>query len=661
MAKKKHSGKHPSPLSLPRRLLEGVRESDELMKRKHWPEARDLLEDLDEHYPGQPYVLTNLVNTYYELKDMAGYQRACERLLKADDSDPDLRLGLAGAYLSNGFPMLALRAFREFLRREPDHPRAAETRDTVALLEEGMANILAEIGIAGAEGQQLAEWHEEVQSCLSQGQYARGRRLAEDLLRQHPTFAPALNNLTQIHAVEGRLPEAIATAKRVLAFAPDNVHALSNLTRCLYLSGQFAEAQQSAAQLMVSQAPATEGWLKKMEALSYLGNDEDVLAVFHQAEQAAAAEDDQHNPMVWHLAAVAALRLGQEPEAKGYWQQALKLRPGFDLAQENLADLRQPREKRNAPWAFPLNNWLNASTVKELSRLIANLKGRSEEALTGVVQRFLRQHPHLTLLAPTLLERGGRAGREFMLMLARLGGAPELLTPVKAFALGQHGPDDLRMQAAQIAVEQGALPSGMVRLWMQGEWRDLLLMGFELHGEPVRPYKHKPQVERWLYDALQATHDGDDEEAEHLLKQALAVEPDKPDLLNNLAAVYAATGREPAALELWQQIFDRSPDYLFARASLARAAALRGEADKARELLAPLFSRRRLHFSEFAAFSGAQIDLLLAEGHKDGARSWFEMWAEATPDDPRLDHYRRLVGKPARKMDWRDRFRGQRT
>jgi Flp pilus assembly protein TadD len=284
-----------------------------------------------------------------------------------------------------------------------------------------------------------------------------------------------------------------------------------------------------------------------------------VLAVFHQAEQAPTAENDRHNPMVWHLAAVAALRLGREPEAKGYWQQALKLRPGFDLAQENLADLRQPKEKRNAPWAFPLNNWLNVSTVKELSRLIANLKGRSEEALKGVVQRFL------------------------------------------------------------------------------------------------------PQVERWLYDALQATHDGDDEEAEQLLKQALAMEPDKPDLLNNLAAVYAATGREPAALELWQQIFDRSPDYLFARASLARAAALRGEADKARELLAPLFSRRRLHFSEFAAFSGAQIDLLLAEGHKDGARSWFEMWAEATPDDPRLDHYRRLVGKPARKMDWRDRFRGQRT
>lgn len=658
MAKKKTSSRYKSQPSLPRRLVESLRESDELMKHKQWAEARTLLEELDDDYPGQPYVLTNLVNTYYELGDMRGYQQTGERLLKADDGDPDLRLGLAGAYLANGFPMLALRTFHDFLRRNPDHPRASEVRATVALLEEGLENILAELGVEGAEGQRLAELHEEVQSCLSQGEYAQARRLAEELLRRRPNFAPALNNLTQAYAADGRLPEAIATAQRVLAFAPDNIHALSNITRCLCLSGRWSEARQYAAQLIASNARAVEGQLKKMEALSHLGDDESVLAVFHQAEKAPADEQALESPILWHLAAVAALFLGQESEARRYWQRALKLQPGFDLAQANLDDLRQPVEQRNAPWAFPLNNWLNASMARELRRLMSNLQGRSNEAVKSTVQRFVRQHPQITMLAPTLLERGGRGGREFILMMAQMAATPELLTALKAFAVGQHGSDDLRIKAAQIAVEHQAMPGGLTRLWMKGAWQDLLLMGFELHGEPLQPYQHKPQVERWLRAAIEAMNDGDDAEAEQLLKQALAVEPDRPDLLNNLAAVYAATNREPAALALWRQIFDGHPDYLFARASLARAAALRGDVDQARQLLEPLFSRQRLHFSEFAAFSGAQIDLLLAEGKKEGARSWFEMWEGAVPDDPRLDHYRRLVGKPARKVDWLDRFRG---
>jgi tetratricopeptide (TPR) repeat protein len=204
MSKKKNSSRHDPRPSIPRQLLEGLHESDDLMKRKRWNEARNLLEELNDDYPGQPYVLTNLVNTYYELKDMAGYQRACERLLKADDSDPDIRIGLAGAYLSNGFPMLALRAFREFLHRNPDHARASEIRSTVTMLEQGQKDILEEMGLEGAEGQRLAELHEEVQSCLGQGEYAQARRLAEELLRRRPNLAPAF--LQSDAGVCGRWP-----------------------------------------------------------------------------------------------------------------------------------------------------------------------------------------------------------------------------------------------------------------------------------------------------------------------------------------------------------------------------------------------------------------------------------------------------------------------
>jgi tetratricopeptide (TPR) repeat protein len=211
--------------------------------------------------------------------------------------------------MTNGLPSLALKAVRDFLQRAPDHPKAAEAQKMAAVLENALATLLTELGVAGEEGQRLAELHEEVQSRLNQGHYARARQLAADFLRRHPNFAPVLNNLTQAYAVEGYLTEALTTTERVLAFEPDNIHALSNRTRCLVLLGRLDEARQSAQQLKASNAPAVDGSLKKAEALSYLGDDEEVLAVFHKAEKNAEDEPVLHRGMLWHLAAVAALRL----------------------------------------------------------------------------------------------------------------------------------------------------------------------------------------------------------------------------------------------------------------------------------------------------------------------------------------------------------------
>jgi tetratricopeptide (TPR) repeat protein len=635
--------------SLPRRLLEGLDEADELLRRKRWNEARDELEELAHKFPGRPEVLGLLLNTYHELNDSLGYQSAAERLLKAGERDPALRLALAGVYMGNGLAALALKTVGDFLRRAPDHPKAADAREMAGVLEKAVAAMLAELGVAGDEGYRLAELHEEVQACLNQGQYARARQLAADFLRRHPNFAPVLNNLTQAYAVDGYLAEALATTERVLAFEPDNIHALSNRTRCLVLLGRLDEAWQVAQRLKESHALAVDGGLKKAEALSYLGDDAGVLAVFQQAERADKDEATLHRGMLWHLAAVAAMRLGREADAKRYWERASKIEPGLQFAKDNLGDLRRPVGERNAPWAYTLNYWLSHATARDLERMMTQAQSKGDEALKMAARRFLEKHPEINTLIPIWFERGGADARQFALMLVEAAATPELLAATQAFALSQRGSDELRMKAAQIATRHGVLPSGQVRFWAQGEWRDVLIMGIEIHGEPVRSYPHKPQVERWLYEAYQLMQAGDFVRAEPLLRQALAVEPAQPDLQYNLAAIFAATDRLEAAEAAWREIFERAPEYLFARASLARALALRGEVAQARELLDPLFTRQRMHFSEFAAFAGAQIDLLVADGKPDAARQWVEMWERVDAEDPKVDYYRRLVNKTARK------------
>jgi tetratricopeptide (TPR) repeat protein len=194
-----------------------------------------------------------------------------------------------------------------------------------------------------------------------------------------------------------------------------------------------------------------------------------------------------------------------------------------------------------------------------------------------------------------------------------------------------------------LAVNQGALPPGPVQFWSMGQWREVLLMSIEIHGEADREHRHAPEVERWLRLSMEHMNKQEMAPAEALLKQALAIEPEAPDLLNNLAANYAATGRVAEAETIWRSTLDRHPDYLFARAALAQRLALRGNVAEARELLNPLLTRRRMHFSEFAGVAIAQIETSLADGKIEEAKSWLEIWEGAMPDDPRLATLRQNI------------------
>ena len=632
----------------PARLVSGLGEADAAMRRKRWDQARETLEDLDRRYPNRIEVLSALVNVYYELHDTGRYQVVCERLLKLTPHDPDITLMLAGAYLTNMRPALALRTFHRFLDRWPDHDRADEVRETVADIEAGVDDLLVDLELPGEDGLELAALHEEVQALLEQGKYPPARKVAQRLLRRHPNFAPALNNISLTYLAEGRLNQAIATAQRVLAFDPDNVHALSNLTRYLCMSGCVDEAEQRAKHLKAVESDATDVWLKKAEALSYMGDDQSVLEAFSEAERAGHLEPPFVKPVLYHLAAVAAMRLGREDQARRYWKQALKLSPGLELARDNLSDLRKPVGERHAPWPFSFSNWVTQKAIDDLGRHLEPAFQRDEEeAVTRAARRYLGQHPEIVSLVPLLFDRGDPMGREFALHVSRAAGTPEMQAALRDFALSQRGPDEMRNQAARIAAEAGLLPLGPVRLWMQGEWREILLMAFELHGEPDP--EREPQVEQWLTEATLALQRHNADEAERLLKQALEIEPDVPALLNNLAAAYEMQGRFPEAEAIVRQLHQRYPDYVFARTSMAQLCISRGEIDEAEALLKPLLTRRRFHFSEFGAFCVAQIQLFLAQDDLAAARSWLDMWASADPDHHAIADWRRRLAKPKRR------------
>lgn len=641
----KHTGTRSAPRGIPPPLYDGLGKAYRLDRQREWDQARDLLQDLDRRYPNRAEVLAGLLNVYYELGDVTSYQFACQRLVSLRPDDPDLRLMLAGSCMENVRPALALRNFRCFLERWPDDVRAPDVRKTFAGLEAEMEEVLQDLGLTGEAGLQLAALHEEVLCCLQQGEYGQVCQLAEQLLKRHPEFTPAINNLGEAHFREGRIADAVAAARRVLQQNPDNFHALANLARYLCASGRADEARTWTERLQSVESTDSDLWIKKAETFSFLGDDQAVLEAFQGSQQNPTRETNPHEALLCHLAAVAAMRLGRENDARRLWKRAVKLQPGLDVARANLEDSNKPVGQRHAPWPCDLDHWLPEALVCKLPlRLKRARHRRSEKALTRETRRYLQDHPQVAATLPMLLDRGDPDGREFAFQVAVLAETPELLEALRDFALGQRGPDRLRQKAAQNLRKAGILPAEPVRMWIKGQWQEVLVFGFEIYEEPNRV--HRPQVEDLAREAMTALRNGDAQEAERLLKQALEIEPDALDLLNNLATAYRFQGRHDDWKHLVHQIHQRDPDYFFGRLNMALERLEEGDLEEAREMLTSLLSRQRLHVTEFTSLAQIQIELCRAEGHKDAARSWLQMWEDADPDNPDLRSCRRRLGLP---------------
>lgn len=620
-----------------------LEEVDSLINRKRWVEARELLESLDQRFPNHEDILIELLNVCGELDDMPRYQNIAEQLIKIDPNNPEYVLAYAGGCMGNVRPASALLTFRRFLNRWPQHERATKVRKTVADLEPQIGEMLSSAGFSGEDGLETAALHEESLALLDQGRYGQARHKAEELLKRYPKFVPALNNIAQTYLAEGQLDRAIATAERVIELDADNFHALSNLARYFVLKGEIEKAKSFGERLRRLESQKMDVWVKKAEAASILGDDAAALDAFNGAERAGDLDMPAVGGFLYHLAAVAAMRQGNETQARHYWKQALDLSPGLDLAQANLNDLNKPVGERHAPWAFDAGNWLMRPVVEDLAKTLKPAAKRGDDAVTQAARNFLERHPELIGLVPILFDRGDSQAREFALNLVEMAKTPELLAALRDFALSQRGPDEMRWKAARIANE-GGLISQHVRMWMQGEWRDLMLLDYEMHDEPS--FQHPPRVAKLLDESLEAMRDDNADRAERLVRQGLELEPDAPDFLNNLAAIYERRGQKKEAEELLRQIIAKHPDYSFPHINLARFAIQRGDLDEAELQLKPLLTRKRFNVGEFGFFCNAQMEFLMAKKQMDGVRSWLEMWAGIDPDNPLIAGWRARLDMP---------------
>jgi tetratricopeptide (TPR) repeat protein len=138
-------------------------------------------------------------------------------------------------------------------------------------------------------------------------------------------------------------------------------------------------------------------------------------------------------------------------------------------------------------------------------------------------------------------------------------------------------------------------------------------------------------------------------EAERLLREALELEPDAPDLLNNLAMALRGQGKRAEATRILHDVQQRFPDYFFGQIALAQEQIDSGDHGAARKTLAKLIERPRLHISEFAAIGACYVRVAAAVGDLREARMWLKRIAEMYPDYSELPVLRKIIELAGRR------------
>ena len=182
------------------------------------------------------------------------------------------------------------------------------------------------------------------------------------------------------------------------------------------------------------------------------------------------------------------------------------------------------------------------------------------------------------------------------------------------------------------------------------------MLAAEIYDEP-KPSLSSTKVLELLRDGTEAQNEFNYDFAEACFEEVLAEEPNNCSAAYNLCTVWlrqdGEEGRRKAEPRL-RQLHRDSPDYPIAAIVLAQWAAIDGDYQLARDLIAPFFRAKRLHISEAMALFVCQAQSALEERDIESAERAYELLRQiADEDDGNLRMLRERIDRASPKRGLR--------
>ncbi|WP_147545714.1 tetratricopeptide repeat protein [Rubeoparvulum massiliense] len=181
--------------------------------------------------------------------------------------------------------------------------------------------------IRSKEEQQLFLRHQEARELLENGEIEEAAKKLEEIVKDHPDFSAAQNNLALAYFYLERLDEALFTTTLLLERDPGNLHALANLA-VIYTHKQELEKAVQVLKLLRNIWPIQEEQMFKLAAtFGMLGDHEEAYRRF----QVLINHQVSGDIIAQHFLAISAFNTGRYKLARKYWKQLVQWIPDEDV------------------------------------------------------------------------------------------------------------------------------------------------------------------------------------------------------------------------------------------------------------------------------------------------------------------------------------------
>lgn len=485
---------------------------------------------------------------------------------------------------------------------------------------------------------------------LGSGRFKEVLSLTHRHLERFPDDVRARNNRAEALFQSGKWEESLAELERVNSTDPSNYYSVACSCRIHFLRGMTTQSDVEALRLetMVPRFPSD--LTKAAEAFAFRGDDQRILAEFDRLHAQGWEKDSpKDSALLYHFAAVAAARSGDLELAKKRWKRSLQFLSSFELAKANLEDLLKPIAERSGCFYFSNSYWFDAVLVKEISNLSGIFEGAdfSDHASkiakeNAKVQVLYRKHPHLETLIPALLDRSDWMGQITAIELGCRMDSKVVRESLVAFLGSARGSDSLRYDTAMNLKRRGLLLAGEQTLFLGGNPTRVEIIDFKITDEPKVAPSRKPEVDRLAEQGFHALHEGNGKLAETKLRRATELDPDAPDLWNNLAMALLMQGQTRESDHICENVSQRWPDYFFGRTGYANRLVQSRQYEKAFKILDELQHIETFHRTEFVALCKSFIVYFTSRKERPSAKRWIGILEQVAPNDLDLPNIRKF-------------------
>ncbi|MBX6353075.1 MAG: tetratricopeptide repeat protein [Thermoflavifilum sp.] len=292
--------------------------AEQYLMRCNYPRALRALERTVKLDPDNPHYRWNLAQC---LSEMGQYEAANgvlrEILERFNPPWPELRYHMALNHL-------AMDEFEEAQRLLVEYMETAQDEDGLQQAEWLLHMIAAEVGetatfqawLRRARRREEEEARRDGRWLMQQGRFTEAAQQMTELLRREPDNLTVWNNLSVACWYAGHAEKAVQLAETVLQKAPDNVHALCNLTMFRRKTGPRDVYQRLLRRLLQLFPLHYDDALKLGTTLGILGEHRAALLIFYRMLRHVRDPD----PVLYYYAAAAAANLGRMRSARQWWR-----------------------------------------------------------------------------------------------------------------------------------------------------------------------------------------------------------------------------------------------------------------------------------------------------------------------------------------------------